>query len=117
MEFTETINWAEISVSNIKELSDIRKAVVGKLKPFLASEVAGEMFYFSGNSSRETTPWFHGFPNAKDFFPHIATGYGEGIEIKADVKFPIKFRASTLAICHLGDHYTCRKILWSEKLR
>jgi hypothetical protein len=54
--------------------------------------------------------WINGyFKNSsfENFKPHITTGFG-----KIDsVVLPIYFNASKLAICHLGNFCTCRKIL------
>lgn len=46
------------------------------------------------------------------FYPHITIGFGESVE----VKLPVTFTASTLALCHLGNYCTCRKVLWKKKL-
>jgi hypothetical protein len=45
------------------------------------------------------------------FFPHITLGYGR----LADFPFPARFTAPRLALCHLGNHCTCRRILASAE--
>ncbi len=42
------------------------------------------------------------------FFPHITLGYGA---VTKDMCFPMGFAARTLALCHLGNHCTCRTVL------
>ena len=49
----------------------------------------------------------------ENFFPHITIGYGE----INNFSFPIIFSVSKLALCHLGNHCTCRKILASTNLK
>jgi len=44
------------------------------------------------------------------FFPHITIGYGVVTE---PMMFPMDFVAPQLALCHLGNHGTCRKVLAS----
>ena len=46
------------------------------------------------------------------YHPHITLGFGAVPEIKK----PITFTASRLALCHLGIHCTCRKALASFEL-
>jgi len=49
--------------------------------------------------------------NKKDCLPHISVGYGEITGLPS----PIEFRATQLALCHLGNHCTCRKVLASAE--
>ena len=42
------------------------------------------------------------------FFPHITLGYGAVTE---NTRFPIGFAVRALALCHLGNHCTCREVL------
>lgn len=54
--------------------------------------------------------WINRFiPHAcfDNFWPHITLGFGN---YSGDFE-PIRFSASRLAICHLGDHCTCAKVL------
>ena len=48
-----------------------------------------------------------------NFHPHITTFNSEE---ENDVDLPITFTADRLALCHMGDHGTCRKILFETKL-
>lgn len=47
------------------------------------------------------------------FRPHITLGEGKS----ADLKLPMKFRASRVAICHLGKWWTCARILREYELQ
>jgi hypothetical protein len=63
--------------------------------------------------------WIKSYPEKSSFerfSPHITIGYGE----INDYSFPpqgvlrtMKFAVSRLALCHLGNHCTCRRILAS----
>jgi hypothetical protein len=67
------------------------------------------------------TPWM--FPyiqnftqnsSYKNFNPHITIG--DGI-FERKLKLQIKFTASRLALCHLGNYCTCREILYETSLK
>jgi 2'-5' RNA ligase len=45
--------------------------------------------------------------------PHITLGYGAA---PSDGRFPLVFRARRLALCHLGDHCTCARVLAEFRL-
>jgi hypothetical protein len=75
-------------------------------------------------ASESTLAWIKNYPEKSSFekfFPHITIGYGE----INDYSFgfpqggvpPIEFAVSKLALCHLGNHCTCRKILASAELK
>lgn len=53
-----------------------------------------------------------GQPNL--FKPHISLRCKDKVVYN---KVPIKFTAKRLALCHLGDHCTCRRIFWEKELR
>ena len=46
------------------------------------------------------------------FWPHVTVGFGN---LPADFQ-PFSFTATRLAVCHLGNHCTCRKILMEVEL-
>ena len=101
-------------VEKTKELQLLHEKVMENLTPYLTSDVTGDMIY--GTEVKETTlHWIKNYPQKSsfaNFSPHITIGYGE----INDFSFPIKFVASKLALCHLGNHCTCRNILVSVKL-
>jgi len=102
-------------VEKTKELQLFHEKVMGKLTPYLRSEVTGDMIYTGAAVEDSTLLWIKNYREKSsfgNFFPHITIGYGE-IE---NQPFPIKFAASKLALCHLGNHCTCRKVLVSIEL-
>ena len=102
-------------VEKTKELQLFHEKAMGKLTPYLSSEVTGDMIYTGAAVEDSTLLWIKNYREKSsfgNFFPHITIGYGE-IE---NQPFPIKFAASKLALCHLGNHCTCRKVLVSIEL-
>jgi len=102
-------------VEKTKELQSLHEEVMGQLGPYLSYEVTRDMLYSSGEIRESTLLWIKNYRDKSsfaNFFPHITIGYGR-IE---NGPFPIRFGASQLALCHLGNHCTCRKILLSTGL-
>jgi hypothetical protein len=70
------------------------------------------MIYGSEKVAETTLLWIKNYREKSSFemfSPHITIGYGQ-VGTPAG---PIEFRASKLALCHLGNHCTCRKVLVS----
>ena len=102
-------------VERTKELQSVHEEVMGQLGPYLSYEATRDMLYSSGEIRESTLLWIKNYRDKSsfaNFFPHITIGYGR-IE---NGPFPIRFGASQLALCHLGNHCTCRKILLSTRL-
>jgi hypothetical protein len=51
------------------------------------------------------------------YSPHITLGKGDVTGIDNLPVLPEKATFSTLAICHLGNHCTCRSVLWSTPVK
>ncbi len=49
------------------------------------------------------------------YSPHITLGHGD-VTALDDISVPAMARFTTLAICHLGNHCTCREILWQRSV-
>ena len=102
-------------VEKTKELQLLHERVMDELGAYLSYNVTGDMLYRSGEIGESTLLWIKNYREKSsfaNFSPHITIGYGE-IE---NLSFPIKFTASKLALCHLGNHCTCRKILVSIEI-
>lgn len=46
-----------------------------------------------------------------NFSPHITLGHGDKGKIRIDVEFPLPLRCESLAVCHMGNHGVCGRIL------
>jgi 2'-5' RNA ligase len=102
-------------VEETKELQSLHETVMESLEPYLGRDVTAEEV--NDEEVAETTlSWIKNYREESSFakfFPHITIGYGELDNLPP---FPIKFAASRLALCHLGNHCTCRRVLASVEL-
>ena len=102
-------------LEKIKSLQLLHEEVMQKLAPYLSYDVTGDMV--AGAEAEESTLlWIKSYPaksSFSNFSPHITIGYGE----MNNFSFPIEFGVSRLALCHLGNHCTCREIIVSIKLK
>jgi 2'-5' RNA ligase len=117
----------KVSVFRIEKteaLQSLHEEIMQRLAPYCSYDVTADMIFSrfprSGvpapEAGESTLLWIKKYPEKssfENFFPHITIGYGE-ID---DYSFPMRFTASKLALCHLGNHCTCRKILASAELR
>ena len=116
---TETNQAGEkVSVLEIEKteaLQSLHEVVMKKLSPYFSYDVRADMVLSSAQTSQSTLDWIKNYPEKpsfEKFFPHITIGYGE----INNFSFQIKFEASKLALCHLGNHCTCKVILASVNL-
>lgn len=103
-----------LQIENTETLQCLHKEVMQKLSSYLSYDVEADMVC-SSEASESTLDWIKSYPEKSSFekfFPHITIGYGE----LDNFSFPTKFSVSKLALCHLGNHCTCRKILASTNL-
>lgn len=45
------------------------------------------------------------------YSPHITLGYGDLPELIPGLDLPLRFEVAKAAVCHLGAHCTCRRVL------
>jgi 2'-5' RNA ligase len=116
---TETNQAGEkVSVFQIEKteaLQSLHDEVMDKLIPYFSYDVRAEMLLSPSETSESTLDWIKNYPvqsSFEKFFPHITIGYGE----INDFSCPFTFDISKFALCHLGNHCTCRKILASSNL-
>jgi 2'-5' RNA ligase len=103
-------------IGDTKELQLLHETIMEGLEPYLGRDVTAEEI--NDEEVAETTLlWIKNYREKSSFskfFPHITIGYGELSNLPP---FPIKFTASKLALCHLGNHCTCRMVLASAELK
>lgn len=102
-------------VGKTEELQSLHEEVMEKLAPYLSAEATADMIA-GAEADESTLLWIKNYPEKSsfsNFSPHITIGYGE----MNNFSFPIKFGVSRLALCHLGNHCTCREIIVSIKLK
>ncbi|UCF44144.1 MAG: hypothetical protein JSV99_04275 [Planctomycetota bacterium] len=101
-------------VQKTKELQLLHERALKEVGPYLTSDVTRDMIH-GGQAAESTLQWIKDYPEKSSFekfFPHITIGYGETKSIPS----PIDFAVSALALCHLGNHCTCRDVLVSIEL-
>jgi 2'-5' RNA ligase len=105
-----------LKIEKTEALQLLHEEIMHKLVPYFSYDVRAEMLLFSSEISELTLKWIKNYPvqsSFERFFPHITIGYGE----INNFSFPIDFNVSKLALCHLGNHCTCRKVLASSNLQ
>ena len=103
-------------VEKTKSLQLFHEEVMQKLAPYFSYDVTSDTIYAGAEVEESTLLWIKNYPEKSsfsNFLPHITIGYGE----MNNFSFPIKFGVSKLALCHLGNHCTCRGIILSIKLK
>lgn len=103
-------------VEKTKELYLLHEEVMNKLTPYLSTDVTEDMIYGEQEVAESTLLWIKNYRKKagfENFFPHITVGYGQ---VESHVP-PISFTPSELALCHVGNHCTCKKVLYSIKLK
>ncbi|WP_241481249.1 2'-5' RNA ligase family protein [Methanoculleus sediminis] len=105
-----TISVFHILRTEILQL--FHKSVMNSLKPYPAPATGPEMF--AGEASAPSVDCLLRFPKTsvyERYSPHITIGFGDLPEIIPGIDFPIRFEVTKAALCHLGSHCTCRRIL------
>jgi len=99
-----------LEVEKTDALQALHERVMEEMRPLFRYEVQEAMFADDVVAS-STLDWVRSYPQKaayENFHPHLTVGYGRA---PADLSFPIPFTVTRLALCHLGNHGTCRKIL------
>ncbi len=104
-----------LQIERTEALQSLHEEVMRRLAPYFNYDVTADMVLSPPPACESTLLWirdYHENSSFERFFPHITIGYGQ-IE---DFPFPGEFTVSRLALCHLGNHCTCRKILTSAEI-
>jgi len=89
--------------------------VMERMGRFFKGEAKAEYIAGEGEVAETTLEWINNYREKSSFerfSPHVTLGYGE-LEEEA---FAGEFRAERLALCHLGNHCTCAKVLWETPI-
>jgi 2'-5' RNA ligase len=98
-------------IEKTKLLQSLHEDIMTKLAQYLSYDITENMLV-SEKVDESTLLWIKNFPensSFKKYYPHITLGYGQ----LENFPFSGNCEISKLAICHLGNHCTCRKILVS----
>jgi len=101
-----------LEVEKTTQLQSLHEKVMDRLTRYFSNDVTENMIYGDEDVAESTLLWIKNYrqkSSFENFFPHITIGYGQ-VENHSPQK---TFAVSKLALCHLGNHCTCRKILLS----
>ena len=104
-----------LEIERTAELRTLHERIMQEMKRFFSHDVENATFY-DDVVAETTQDWVRRYPEKaayEQFRPHITLGSGQA---KPESPFPIGFRAARLALCHLGNHATCRRILAEANL-
>lgn len=104
-----------LDVDKTEELQALHEQVMQEMMPFFRCEVS-EAMIDADVVTGSTLDWIRTYPQKaayEHFHPHITIGYGQ---VPAGLSFPIPVSIARLALCHLGNHCTCRRVIWSYDL-
>lgn len=102
-------------VARSEPIQELHEEILTGLEPFMGGGVSADMFAGPGLIADGSIDWVRDYVRQaafKNFMPHITIGFGAAGALKA----PIAFTASRLALCQLGNHCTCRKVLAEMRL-
>ncbi len=104
-------------VEKTEQLQQLHEEVMNRMAKYTTYEAKKEMIYgYPEETVAEgTLLWINNYrkkASFANFLPHTTVGYG----VIPTPEAPIEFGVSSLALCHLGNHCTCRRILTSVDL-
>jgi 2'-5' RNA ligase len=103
-------------LAQTEALRSLHERVMNEMQSHFSYDVTAQMVHGDEEVAPTTLAWIRNYREKaafRAFIPHITIGYGMVTE---PMTFPIRFAASRLALCHLGNHCTCRKVLASAQL-
>ena len=107
-----------LDVEANEALNRMHEKLVETFVPLITRDATHSDMFDGSHTNVSTLNWINNFVEqscAENFWPHITIGYLKDNGI-SDIE-PISFRASRIAICHLGSYCTCRRILTEVSLK
>lgn len=104
-----------LEIERTDDLRALHEAVMQEVEPLFSYDVTKGMIA-DGAAAESTLEWIRNYPQKaafERFSPHITLGYGPA---RTEGSFPIPFAVSRLALCHVGNHGTCHRVLVSVSL-
>jgi hypothetical protein len=95
-----------------RELVSLHEAVMTITSQYFSHDVSGQMFFDELNVNQTSLNWVADYPETsayKNWEPHITLGYGKAL---SEIEIRGTFSVKALALCHLGNHCTCREVLF-----
>ncbi len=104
------------AIAKTQALQRLHERIMEAIEPWVTRDANAEMMYGDEEVAQSTLDWIRNYREKAAFaafFPHITVGYGR---VQEPMTFPMPFAASQLALCHLGNHCTCREVLAAVRL-
>ncbi len=108
---------SSVELQRTAALQALHEAVMRAVKPYLTRDATPEMFVDPASITPSTVGWVNEYAAAASFdrfWPHVTVGMGT---LPDGLTLPARSLAALLALCHLGPHCTCRRILFAAALR
>ena len=103
---------SSLAIHRTPALQHLHEQILHISAPHLQYDrIEADMFRGDGSIDDAAIQWVASYPEKSgfdNFQPHITLGFG----VLETNQLPKTFSPSALALCHLGNHCTCRKILW-----
>ena len=96
-------------------LQALHERIMIDLEPLLHRDPTETLFHGDEAITSSTLGWVRDYRENSGFAafsPHITLGYGR----LEQAECPPQFWARSLAVCHLGNHCTCRRVLWERAI-
>lgn len=101
---------AHLELRRGTQLRSLHEAAMEACVPWFVHDVTPSALHGPDAISRPTLDWIRDYRQTSSFqhfWPHMTLGFGE-TRVEA---VPETMKPASLAVCHLGNHCTCRKIL------
>jgi len=96
-------------------ITELQEEIKDLLLSYNSDEITSDMVYPDNKKITEfTLNYSSGYLNnstGDNFSPHITLGYGDVYDLKNVPVIPSSFNCTGIAICHLGNHCTCKKLI------
>jgi hypothetical protein len=99
-----------LDIVSSEELRGLQQSLIDALHPWITQDTRDIDLFDPPPADPSALTWINQFVPAQcgeNFWPHITLGHG----LTTWSQQPFTFPASRIAICHLGLHCTCRRIL------
>lgn len=110
-------NYSYLVTEDNIEIKRLHEALMDGLRLYLHYDCAKESLYYKEGEEVSDPEYINNYLSRYShnfFYPHITI---RTKEIPKNDILPIKFMATTVAICHVGVGTTCRKVLFSTELK
>ena len=105
-----------LEIERTDDLVALHEAVMRETDPFFSHDVTASMIA-DDIVAESTLEWIRDYPQKaafERFSPHITLGYGRAT---TEARFPVSLTVSQLALCHVGNHGTCRRVILAASIR